>query len=432
MAQYVTPTQLSGLFKETYGDEIQNLIPEVAKLVKLIPFVSRDKETGNKYHQPVIVQQEQGVSYASADAGAFDLEDSVSMTMKDAQVQGSQMLLRSAMSYDSAARASSAGKKSFAKGTQLLVENMMESLTARLEVSLLHGQSGIADIAIGGFDETAPGSTTASFVVSPASWAAGIFAGAEGAKVVFYNGTTNANLDANENIIITAVDIDTRTISVSGSAGAIEDLNDVSVANALTVYFKGSVTGSSLVSNEMAGLRKILTNSGTLFNISAATHNLWKGNSFSAGSAKLTMAKVQAAVGKCVERGLNEKVVCLVNPKTWANLSSELSALRSFDSSYDKKKGDNGFESISYHGQNGEIEVIAHNMVKEGEAFIFPPKRCKRIGSQEISFKTPGMEDEIFLHLQNKAGFELRVYSDQSLFLESPARAVYISGIVNE
>lgn len=48
MSQYVTPSQLSGLFKESYGDEIMNLVPEVAKLVKLIDFVPRDKETGNK------------------------------------------------------------------------------------------------------------------------------------------------------------------------------------------------------------------------------------------------------------------------------------------------------------------------------------------------------------------------------------------------
>ena len=104
MAQYVTPSQLSGLFKESYGDDVMNLVPEVAKNVKMIPFVSRDKELGNKYHQPVIVASEQGVTYAAADAGAFALEDSVSMTMQDAQIQGAQMLLRSAISYDSAAR----------------------------------------------------------------------------------------------------------------------------------------------------------------------------------------------------------------------------------------------------------------------------------------------------------------------------------------
>lgn len=43
-----SPAELTGLFKEVYGDSIENLIPEAAKLTKLIPFVQRDKESGNK------------------------------------------------------------------------------------------------------------------------------------------------------------------------------------------------------------------------------------------------------------------------------------------------------------------------------------------------------------------------------------------------
>lgn len=440
MAQYVTPSQLSGLFKESYGDDVMNLVPEVAKLVKMIPFVSRDKELGNKYHQPVIVASEQGVTYAAADAGAFALEDSVAMTMQDAQIQGSQMLLRSAISYDSAARASNS-KKAFVKSTELLIENMMESLTKRLEVCLLHGHKGIGEIAIDGFTETSGGATTASFVLTDASFAAGIWSGIEGAKLVFYSDSQeavasakniNANSDTDTNLIVTAVDVDTKTISVSGSAAAIEDINDISASKALRVYFKGSVQGSELTfqRNEMAGLNKIITNTGTLFNISAASYNLWKGNSVTA-SGQLTMGKLLSAISKAVNRGLAEKVTVCVNPDTWANLASDLAALRRFDGSYDKRKGENGFESLVYHGQNGEIEIVSHNLVKAGEAYVFPPKRCKRIGAQEISFKTPGREDEIFLHLPSNAGFELRVYSDQALFVETPARCIYVSGFTN-
>lgn len=360
--------------------------------------------------------------------------------MQDAQVQGAQMLLRSAMSYDAAARSSNS-KKAFVKGTELLVENMMESLTKRLEISLLHGQRGIAEIAVGGFDESAPGSTTASFVITDASFAAGIWSGIEGAKLVFFSDSSDTisagtnldtNSDADKNLIVTAVNVDTKTITVSGSAGAIEDINDISVSKALRVYFKGTVsgTGVSFTSNEMAGLRKIISNTGVLFNINAATYNLWKGNDATT-SGKITFDKVLSAVGKAVQRGLNEKVVACVNPDTWAALASELAALRRLDGSYDKRKGENGHESLVYYGQNGEIELISHNVVKAGEIYIFPPKRCKRIGAQEISFKTPGRDDEIFLHLPNNAGFELRLYSDQSLFVETPARCVYLTGFTN-
>jgi len=440
MAPVTTPQQLTGLFFESYGDDVLNLIPEVAKLVKLINFVERDKELGNKYHQPVIVASEQGVTYAAADAGAFALEESISMTMQDAQVQGAQMLLRSAMSYDAAARASNT-KKAFVKGTELLIENMMESLTKRLEICLLHGQVGIGEIAIGDFDETAPSATTATFVVTAASWATGIWSGLEGAKLFFFSDSSltisagtnlNANADTDQNVIITAVNVDTRTISVSGSAAAIEDINDVSATKALRIYFKGTVagTGASFKYNEMAGMKKIITNTGILFNIDAGAYNLWRGNMVTT-SGQMTMGKLLAALSKPVQRGLNEKVVACVNPDTWANLASDLAALRRFDGSYDKKKGENGTENLVFYSQNGEIEIISHNIVKAGELFVFPPKRCKRIGAQEISFKTPGRDDEIFLHLPNNAGFELRVYSDQSLFVETPSRTLYVDGFVN-
>ena len=180
----------------------------------------------------------------------------------------------------------------------------------------------------------------------------------------------------------------------------------------------------------MAGMRKIIQNTGVLFNIDASQYNLWKGNTVSV-TGQLTFGKLLAGISKAVQRGLNEKVIVAVNPDTWANLATDLANLRRFDGSYDKKKGELGSENLVYYGQNGEIEVISHNMVKAGECFVFPPKRAKRIGAQEVSFKTPGREDEIFLHLPNNAGFELRVYSDQSLFLEMPSRCVYLTGFTN-
>lgn len=39
-------TTLNGLFKERYADKIERLIPEGAKLMKEIPFISRDKQPG--------------------------------------------------------------------------------------------------------------------------------------------------------------------------------------------------------------------------------------------------------------------------------------------------------------------------------------------------------------------------------------------------
>ncbi len=417
------PSVLTGLFKEAYADRIETLVPDVAKVVKLVPFVERDKEEGNKYHQPVILSNEHGITYAGPNAGAFALNSAISMNMGDAQVQGSQMLLRAALSYDAAAKASN-NVKAFVKATELIVENMMESMTKRLEVALLYGGSSNGLAIVG--TSTNISTTSTKLNVTTASWATGIWAGMENATVDLYSAAF-AKKNPNLALTITAIDMDNRTLTVTGNTTDIAAIDTFVAANTNTcpLFFTGAY------GNEMSGLDAILTNTGSLFNISATTYSLWKAASYSANSAALTMGKILSGIAKPIQRGLAEDVTALVNPVTWGNLNSDLSALRRYDGSYEKKKLENGVMGIVYHAQNGDVEIVSHSCVKEGEAFIFPDKKLQRLGAMDLTFKTPGREDEIFLHLPSNAGFELRLYTDQALFCRTPARCVKVTNIVN-
>jgi hypothetical protein len=420
MAQYTDPAALDGLFKEVYGDDVISLVPDSAKLVKSIGFVSADKELGNKYHQPVILSNEHGITYAAADAGAFALNDSVALTMKDAQVQGSQMVLRSSMSYDAAARASNS-KKAFVKGTELLVENMLETMTKRLELQLLYGGSSGG---LGNCDSSANASSTSTVItLVSASWAAGIWAGSENAELDLYDAASKKNTNAA--LVISAIDLDNKKVTVTGNATDIAAIDTFIAADSddsAYLIWRGAYGA------EMSGVDKIITNSGSLFGINAGTYNLWKGNSYAVGAA-LAIGKVLAGVSRAVERGLDEDVSCYINPLVWKDLNSDLAGLRRFDSSF-KEKGVAGNKSIQYHGQNGIIDIVAHNCVKQGEGFIFPTKKARRIGAVDITFKRPGGGgDQMFRELSNNAGFELRSYTDQAVFIETPARCVKLTGI---
>ena len=55
MANANTVDQLNGLFREVYGDDVENLIPTGEELMKDIPFVKSEKRLGQAYNQPVIV-----------------------------------------------------------------------------------------------------------------------------------------------------------------------------------------------------------------------------------------------------------------------------------------------------------------------------------------------------------------------------------------
>jgi hypothetical protein len=388
--------------KQLYSDRIQDLIPEGVKLLNKIPFNAKQK-LGDYYHQPVILSHEHGVTFSSAGGEAFTLNDAINGVMKDAQVRGSELVLRSRLSYAAASRSLSS-EAAFKDATKLLVQNMLRSVTKKLEIEMLYGQVGYGVVsAVSGFDIT----------ISQKEWAPGIFAGAEGMKIQIRDSTGVTPRVGTATI--TSVNFDTRTITVDAvPTGTIA--TDV-------IWHDGAYN------NEFAGVHKIISNSSTLFNIDASVYNLWKGNTYDAGNAKLSFNKIQDAIAKAVEKGLDSDVVVMVNPLSWADLLSEQAALRRYDGSYSSSIAEAGSKEIKFHGQNGMVEIIPSIFVKRGYAYVLCMEDFMRVGSTEVTFQRPGKQDEFFRELENSAGFELRSYCDMALFTSSPSKNVLISNI---
>lgn len=425
---------LNSLYKVAYAKGVEDVLPWKRKLMDLIDFVPSELQNGKHYEQPVVLTGEQGFTYSLDTQTAYDLNDSIGMAMQSAVVPGADIVLDSTVGYNQAARASHSAT-SFKTVMSTKFENMLKSSSHRVEIAMFYGNDSIGTTVADTY--SAVGATIA-LVISTASWATGIWSGSENALVKFSVVSTGflptgiANTAA---FIVTAVNIDTRTVTftevVSGDAAELA----TAAAAALNVFFFGSVALAASVTApiyaEMAGLKKIMTNTGTLFGISAATYDLWKGNSV-AVTGQLTMAKVLSAVSKAVQRGLDSDVVLFCNPSTWADLASNLAALRRYDGSYSKSKASNGSEQLEYVSQNGTIKIMSYNIVKEGDAFIFPVSKALRIGARELSLNDPTRPaEEIFFTIPGKAGVGLRAYTNQAIFLEAPAQAVYISGIVN-
>ena len=407
-----TISTLNGLFKEVYADKLENLIPDGVKLLNMIPFVKRDAQPGNLYHQPVVLGHEHGVTFAASSDDAFLLNDAINGVIKDAQVRGSALVLRSVLGYKAASSATEAGPRAFESATKFLVGNMLRSITKKLEIELLYGQVGYGRVS---------GAVTASTSVPirPEEWAPGIWAGAVEMPIAVYDapgGTERAGAGESDGIKVVSVDFDTKTLTLNTA---------VTLSDGDYIFHRGAQ------GNEFAGLHKILTNTGSLFGISAATYNLWKGNEFSAGSAALSFQKLQDAIARAVEKGLDGDVYVLVNPKTWADLLNDQASLRRYDSSYKSDSAENGAKQIRFHGQNGLIEIIPSIYVKEGYSYVISMDEMIRVGSSDVTFRRPGRGDEFFRELENHAGYELRAYTDQALFCFAPGKNVLIKDIVN-
>jgi hypothetical protein len=398
-----TESSLNSLHKEIFADSVEKLMPKHRLILDLAKF-SEAESIGSKFRQPVQLSHEHGFATGT---GAFALGTTVAATYQDAEIDSSMVILRSSITYEAANRMTSS-KKAFVTGTETIYTAMMDSLVHRAEVLGRYGGQGLGQVS----------SVSGQVItITAASWAPGIWQGLEGCVIECFSALTGGS-QRNGDITISTVDVDNRQITVTGTISAV-------VAND-HLFFKGFRTV------EMNGLDKLVTNTGTLYGIDAATYSLWKGNSFSSGSAALTMSKLLKSAGRVASRGCKDELVALVSNVTWENLNSDQAALRRF-SGEATKKGESGFSEIVFNSQCGPLRVIADIFTKEGEAFVFPAKnRLKRIGSTDLTFKRPGRsDDQIWLELPSNAGFEVRAMFSFNMFSATPAYMCKITNITN-
>lgn len=417
-----TTTSLDGLFKSVYGEGPVNVVSDVAYLQKRIPFKETEK-IGKQYAFPVVLTQESGVTYISSGAGSSTLESSVAAVLKEAQVDAHQIIVRGQMDYEAAAKAQNS-KTAFKNASDLLVENLMDTASKRLEIAFLYGRSatglGVGDTSVNG------SATTTVVTMTAASWSPGIWSGLEGSSLHAYKSSDDTLISSGADAVftLTAVDFVNKKLTLTGTATGITAIDTHLGSGDCYFHFKGAKSA------EPIGIDKITLNSGTLFNISASTYAMWAGNSFSAGSAALTTAKILNALKLSVGKGgLMEEVDCIMSPATFLNVSGTMTDLRKLDGS--SKDGVAGFENIKIYGPNGIVNLVPHPMCKEGEAFIVPFKDMKRVGSQNFSFQTPGRQGEMFLHVADTNAYELRLYGAQQIVCSKPAKMTKITAIVN-
>jgi len=309
------------------------------------------------------------------------------------------------------------GKESFISGTQYKFRTMIESMIYRLEIQMLYGSQSLGTVA-----SASDTDGDEHIVISAATWAPGIWSGAENASIEIRSANlADLRLTAS---ISKIVSVDKKLVFANGT-----DPVAANVVAGDVVIFTGAYSSSTSTWHEMIGLRTIASNSGTLYGVDGSKYSLWQGNVFAVGGTQLSLKKIYDGIVPAVGKGLMEDVCVLVSPATFSSLANDEAGLRRYNTA--PKSADNGAEAIQYYGANGKIDIKVHPMVKEGEAIAYPKKRAERIGASDVTFKTPGRSDEMFLQLPDQTGYECRAYSEQSLFLPCPAKCVLYTGIDN-
>jgi hypothetical protein len=416
---------LNGNFKEIYGPKLKDVRLKGFKFQNDFPF-DAEHTLGDSYHQPVILQHEHGFTYALHNAGPFLLNEPIPTATQDATINGAQMMLRSWMDVETAARGAE-DKNVFLKTTKLLIKEMVMSFKKRSEIGLVRGRQGLGQLS------AASGST---ITISAATWSAGAWVGAKGMNIHIVSdasgtGTVRGATSLTDSATVrkvTAVNPTTRVITLDATIPTGTVANDY-------VYPFGQITVGTFPTqngwNIPIGLHDILTTtSGNLFGISATDYSdLWTSSSYNVGNAPLTFEKVNQAVVLAVSKGLEEDLCLYMSPRTWADVLAAETAVRRWNKR--QSPYEVGGDSIKFYSQNGMIEIKTSLFVPEGFAYLIAPKLFSRIGSTEMTFNLPGRGDEFFLHVPDYAAFEIRCYQNWSLFTDQPGHSVILTGIVN-
>lgn len=411
MAAQTGTNSLDGLFKRIWGDGTIKAVPKFAIIQEEVPFSKRER-TGDMYVVPVLLQFEHGFSYGVHGDGDFSLNNPINGKVLQAQVRGCMIVLRSRLSYEDVFKAAEAGAQAFESALGLVVENMQRSFVKRQEITFWYGQQGLAKVST---------NTTSVLVITDATWAPGMWAGMKSCVLEgFDSQSATANQDGSD-LIIVSVDMANKTLDCTGSTSTGVDSNTY-------LYFKGARTTTA--HKECAGIDKIMANTGTIFNIDASLYELWKANSYPVGGA-FSMLSALNGIAAAQNLGLDDEAKLYCATKRWNSLNADQAALRRYGAY--SQKAENGSEAISYHSVNGATQIVAHPFLKEGEAFLLvnPKKRALRVGATDITFRRPGMAQNIFRELENNAGLELRAFSDQAIMLTLPAQCTKYTGITD-
>ncbi len=422
-----------GYFKEVFGD-LEDTVPEYIVLANKIPY-KNSQRLGEHYIFPVRMSRGHGVTFSSGanSMTAFALNAVRSGQMRQAQVAGSAFVGRESFAYKAVMSATKKGPEAFGDLFEEGVMDLYETAHFYNELQLLYGQKPIGTFGAAGSSST----SSQDVVLTAVSSAPGLWAQMEGALFdVYTDDTFGTKRNATGTFTCDGIehDPDTGVITLSFTASVGAEAGAIVSGDVITPAGWYDDTGSA--HNTMAGLDRIITTqTGTIFNIDAGVHKTWRGNLFPLGSAPLSFKKlIVGAVPIATRTNLTKELDCFISSRTWTDLNDNVASVKRFLDKQGDSEATFGTDEIVYKGPTGNIRIVAHPMVKQGEAFMGScEQNAKMVGASKPTFDlgVEGQNTRFLRELENNAGFEIRIFWDLGIILPKPRGWVKISGIAN-
>ena len=416
MANEFDLAKADGLFKDTYGS-LTDIRPSSAVVQRLVPY-SENAKVGDSYIEAIEVQAPQGITHSGAATTVSALKGVRNAVIVQASSKGFETVLREQVQYKVLSQAVSAGKTAFKSAMDCVVKGMQKSIANRLEANIIHGQRGwgvVESVADGG-------SSTVVVTMTAASWSSGLWYSAIGATFDALTSTTKNNGDGP--LILTKVDVANRAVTFSHS-GTYSD----QVQAADVIHPEGCGTGTAA---DFLGLMAQAENlTGTTLGISATTYAGWAGNTYDA-AGPFSFRIFQDALHRVRSRGGDVGRLVALMGRPYSTLVSELGEMGKLDLGT-AKKVTAGVKGISYDAglDLGEVDLVFHPFMRDGEVCIFPADETVRGGATDIAFGVPGMGEKMFQFVAGYNAVELQALYDQLVIIKKPCASMVISGITH-
>ncbi len=421
MAGETSLTEANGFMKKVYG-KLRDLRPGCNILQKKIPFDgARAKKVGDTYQVSVTLQWPNGwTALGSTGVVASTLKQPRPMVNKQAAITPFNSMLEERVAYSVLLRIAGEGEAAFADYATEVTKSMQKSGTNRIEINMLDGQRplGTVEALADG------GSSTLIITFTAATWRPGFWwATGAGTTCDSHDGTNTKN-NTGGPLVVTAINAAERKVTFSHSGTYT---NEVAVGN--DIWFEGYYGGTTSY-YEAAGIIAQARNTSTSsMGIDASSNPNWAGNRYDVAGA-ISFDVVEDAVAQLRDRGVEGPLDFYIGNKGYARLMAEPKTQRVIDSSYTPEKAKQGHKSMSYYGKDvGEVEIINHKFMSQGEFLILAAEDCTRVGSTDMTLGVPNTDADFWFQIPGTpyAGVQLTV--DQGTLLENPSHAMHGTGI---
>jgi hypothetical protein len=414
-----------GLAKRRYGKFVDPL-PSPNTFADFMDFVPKDQRPGDTYEFPVRLGLEHGVTH-DVSRTAFTLLGSKDSVALPARLRGAAINMQGRIPRDVLAAFNNGvsnggdGGGSYMDAIDAKVLGLAGGGELYREIALHYGPgTGAAAANIGVCSTVVSGTNFGSsgpMVVdlTRASWSAGLWNLMVGAYVDVY--AANGSTLKESEVEVTAVDPSHNRVTLSKS-GVTTDIDPTDI-----ILPRGS-KGKSCY-----GAQAILENTGSLFELDAAVYPQWRAIQIAIGGA-LTRAKIMALAAKLQQNGVKKGGKLFVNANTFADLAEEANQLQRFNENTASVKRQ-GAENLEYKTPAGVIEVAVDMIMKQSIAMFFATGVAKRVGSTDLTFRTQGSREWFFQELENAAGAQLQMFSNQAPICEIPYHCAILSTISN-